>query len=73
MPAGNASTSVLLPPYIGLLGEVGCPDDFRGHPGVSACAAHVGGVLYFTGEAKVSDFYYVVSHVNGIRRVREEN
>lgn len=43
------------PPHVTALGEGGGLDDFRGHPSVGSCGAHLGGLVPLSGQAEISD------------------
>lgn len=51
------------PPNVATLGERGRADDFRGHPGVGAGGAHLGGAVPLAREAKVCDLQSLVAQV----------
>ena len=67
------TSSTHIPPDIGFLGEIRGPDNLRSHPGVSASSAHVGGVLYFTGQAEIGDLDGVLFQIGKVNSVGEEN
>lgn len=50
------------PPDVAALGEGGGLDDLRGHPGVGAGRAHLGGLVPLPGQAEVCDLQRQTLH-----------
>lgn len=51
----EASQAPSAPPDVTAFGEEGETNNLRGHPGVSPCSAHFGGLVPLSGEAEVRD------------------
>lgn len=59
----EASQAPSAPPDVTAFGEEGETNNLWGHPGVSPCSAHFGGLVPFSGEAKVRDLEHRVREV----------
>lgn len=62
LASASAHTLKHSPPDVAALGEGGGLDDLRGHPGVGAGRAHLGGLVPLSRQAEVSDLQRQTFH-----------